>query len=400
MDDPRIERTKKHRLLDILFISLVATMCGCNTWVDVVRFARAKKVWFKRFIRLSGGIPSHDTFCRFFSTLKAPVLEACSKKWMHSLDKATGGGQIAIDGKTWANSLDKSSGQSALHLLCAWSVKARVVLGQEATDQKSSEVIAIPELLEQLELKGSLVTIDAMGCQTDIAQKIHEGRADYVLAQKANHPKLHEAVSDVFVAVAEDTSNAKDVRRMKVVDESGDRRDEREYVVMPIPKDLPGRENWPGLESIGMVVRRRITPKGETGQVRYSLRSLPAKVREFATAVRSHWSIENKPATARSASAPDLHWSLDVTFSEDKSRIHKGEGPEVVAWLRRLVLPTMKHDTSMKESLRGERFILGWGEEALERMLASFNRNEDAIRQPHRQPFSPRQRSPPCRPPV
>ncbi len=139
IDDPRMERTKKHRLLDILFIGLVATMCGCNTWVDVVRFAKAKRVWFKRFIRLSGGIPSHDTFTRVFSILKAPVLEACFREWMHSLHEATGCGQIAIDGKTLANSLDKSSGQAALHLLCAWSVKARVVLGQEATDQKSSQ---------------------------------------------------------------------------------------------------------------------------------------------------------------------------------------------------------------------------------------------------------------------
>ena len=364
IDDPRIERTKKHRLLDILFIGLVATMCGCNTWVDVVRFAKAKRAWFKRYIRLTGGIPSHDTFCRVFSILKASVLEACFREWMHSLHEATGGGQIAIDGKTLANSLDKASGQSALHLLCAWSVKARVVLGQEATDAKSNEITAIPELLEQLELKGSLVTIDAMGCQTDIAKKIHDGRGDYLLALKANHPKLHEAVSNAFVAVAEETSKAKGVRRMKVVDESGDRRDEREYMVMPAPEDIPGRENWPGLESIGMVVRRRITPTGETGEVRYYVSSLPAKVREFATAVRSHWSIENT-----------LHWSLDVTFSEDNSRIHKGEGPEVVAWLRRLVLSILKQDTSTKESLRGKRFILGWDEEALERMLASFCRN-------------------------
>ncbi len=236
------------------------------------------------------------------------------------MHEATGGGQIAIDGKTLANSLDKASGQSALHLLCAWSVKARVVLGQEATDAKSNEIKAIPELLEQLELKGSLVTIDAMGCQTDIAKKIHDDRGDYVLALKANQPKLHEAVSNAFVAVAEETSEAKGVRHMKVVDESGDRRDEREYIVMPAPEDLPGRENWPGLTSIGMVVRRRITPTGETGEVRYYLSSLPANVREFATAVRNHWSIENT-----------LHWSLDVTFSEDNSRIQKGEGPEVVA---------------------------------------------------------------------
>ncbi|MBY0586557.1 ISAs1 family transposase [bacterium] len=332
-------------------------MCGCNHWVDVERFAKAKKDWFKRFILLPEGIPSHDTFTRVFRIIKASVLEACSREWLHSLHEATGGGQIAIDGKTLTNSPNQSSGQAALHLLCASSVQARVVLGQEATDQKSNEITAIPALLQQLELKGSLVTIDAMGCQSAIAEQIHEAGGDYVLALKANHPKRHEAVSDAFVAVAEETSQTKGVRRMKVVDESGDRRDEREYIVMPAPADLPGRENWPGLESIGMVVRRRITPKGETGDVRYYLSSLPAKVREFATAVRSHWSIENT-----------LHWSLDVTFSEDESRIHKGEGPEVVAWLRRLVLSILKQDTSMKESLRGKRFILGWDEPRVLRM--------------------------------
>ncbi|MBY0588910.1 ISAs1 family transposase [bacterium] len=265
-----------------------------------------------------------------------------------------------------------TSGKSALHLLSAWSVKARVVFGQEATDAKSNEITAIPELLEQMELKGSLVTIDAMGCQIAIVEKIHVAGGDYVLALKANHPKLHEAVSDAFVAVADKTSEAKGVRRMKVVDESGDR---REYMVMPVPKDLPGRENWPGLASIGMAVRRRLTPTGETGEVRYYLSSLPAKVREFATAVRSHWSIDNKSVDASHADAPGLHWSLDVTLSEDNSRIQKGEGPEVVAWLRRLVLSILKQDTSMKESLRGKRFILGSDEQALERMLTSFSSN-------------------------
>ena len=181
--DPRIERTKRHQLIDILFISLVATMSGCDSWVDVERFGKAKKSWFKRFLLLKRGIPSHDTFSRVFVILKAPVLETCFKEWLRSLHEATGGGQIAIDGKTLTNSLDKSSGQSALHLLCAWSVKARVVLGQEATDAKSNEITAIPALLEQLELKGSLVTIDAMGCQTAIAQKIHQAGGDYVGTQ-------------------------------------------------------------------------------------------------------------------------------------------------------------------------------------------------------------------------
>lgn len=360
--DPRMERTRKHELIDILFIGLVATLCGCDSWVDVVRFAHAKEAWFRRFIRLKGGIPSHDTFNRVFGILKAPVLEACFKEWLRSLHEATGGGQIAIDGKTLANSLNKSSGQAALHLLSAWSVPARVVLGQEATDAKSNEITAIPALLEQLELKGSLVTIDAMGCQKAIAQQIHEAGGDYVLALKGNHPTLSEAVADLFLGITEGTRKIKGVRHAKVNESVGERNDEREYFIMPAPANLPGREHWPGLKSIGMVVRRRITPSGETGQVRYYLTSTPAKVREFAKAVRNHWSIENS-----------LHWSLDVTFSEDKRRIHKGEGPEVTAWLRRLVLSILKQDTSLKESLRGKRYILGWDENALERILTGFN---------------------------
>ena len=239
--------------------------------------------------------------------------------------------------------------------------RSPVVLGQEATDAKSNEITAIPALLAQLELKGALVTIDAMGCQTEIARQIHEGGGDYLLALKANHPKLADAVADLFLAASEGSRKAKGVRRMNVEESSGRRRDEREYMVMPAPQDLPGREQWPGLTSIGMVIRRRLTPQGESGEVRYYLSSRPAKVRQFAAAVRNHWNIENS-----------LHWSLDVTFSEDRSRIHKGEGPEVAAWLRRLVLSILKQDTSMKESLRGKRFILGWDESALERVLTSF----------------------------
>ena len=364
VNDPRVDRTKRHPLVDILFIGLVATLCGCDSWVDVERFAQAKEDWFRRFLDLQGGIPSHDTLSRVFGMLKPQELENCFKRWLVAIHQASGGRHVAIDGKTMINSLDKASGQAALHLLSAWSVEGRVVLGQKATDKKSNEITAIPKLLKQLELKGGLVTIDAMGCQKSIAKQIRDENADYILALKGNHPILAEAVTNAFIDVTASDSasnNAKGVRRFTKRSSSGDGHEVREYTIMPVPDDLPGREDWAGLRCIGMVVRRRTTPSGETGSVRYYITSLPATVREFAKAVRNHWAVENT-----------LHWSLDVTFTEHKSRIHKGNGPEIAAWLRRLVLSIVKQDTSIKASLRGKRRICGWDENALETILTGF----------------------------
>lgn len=363
LSDPRRERTKLHRLIDVVVIALCAGRCGCDTWVEVAAFGRAKRKWFSRFLELPHGIPSQDTFNRVFRLLDTGEFLACLRSWLEALSLAVGGDVIAIDGKTLRGSVDRAAGRSPLHLVSAWSTKNRVVLGQVATDAHSNEIPAIPKLLRMLELLGAVVTIDARGCQKEIAAQIREQGGDYVFTLKGNQETLHAAVCAAFESYLDDDGSAP-VRVHETCETKHGRTESRLYHIMPAPPTLPGKEEWAGLRSIGMVTRQRVIDGQETGDVRFYLTSLPPKVKAFARAVRAHWGIEN-----------GLHWSLDVTFTEDKSRLRTGNAAETTGLLRRLVLSILKHDTQVPGSLRVKRLTAGWDETVLLQLLAGFTGN-------------------------
>jgi predicted transposase YbfD/YdcC len=358
--DPRIERTRRHDLFDLLVVALCGTIAGADSWADVERFGDKRLDWLRTFLRLENGIPSHDTFGRVFSMLDPAKLVACIQQWLDDVGREIGQ-HIAIDGKTLRGSFDKAAGRNPLHLVSAWACEARLTLGQVATDAKSNEITAIPLLLELLNLKGATVTIDAMGCQKEIAQTIVDGKGDYLLALKDNHPKLSQAVADEFTAALEADVPPRDMRRHVTVETNRGRKERREYFALPAPNTLPSFADWANLATIVMVVRITEVDGQETGQISYYLSSLPAKVKTLAKLIRQHWSIESQ-----------LHWVLDVTFTEDASRIRKRHAPQTSAMLRRLAVSILSADTSIKDSLRGKRYRACLSTDTLERILLSF----------------------------
>lgn len=362
LTDPRMERTRRHVLQDILVIALCAMIANGNTWVDIENYGKTKLDFLRRFLELPNGIPSHDTFGRVFAKLDPAALLVCLQTWLHDLREKLGGKQVAIDGKTLRGSHDGDARPNALHLVSAWATEARLFLGQLAVDQKSNEITAIPQLLELLDIKGDTVTIDAMGCQKEIAQTIVSKEANYVLQVKDNQPTLHQALSEAFIQFADDDYAEPSLRRFKTFDHDHGREETREYFIADVPADLPMAADWTGLKSIGMVLRTRKEGDHTSQEVAFYISSLEAKVKAFARAVRGHWGIETT-----------LHWSLDVTFSEDQSRVRKDRGPENLGMLRRLVVSILQQDTSSKASLRAKRLIAGWDDEALLKILAAFS---------------------------
>jgi predicted transposase YbfD/YdcC len=363
LTDPRIERGKRHSLLDLLILAVCATLGNANGWADIERFGKAKLDFFRTFLPLPNGIPSHDTFGRVFARLDPAALMACIQQWLNALGAAVAGEVVAIDGKTLRGSFDTAAGQNPLHLVSAWATEARLTLGQVAVDAKSNEITAIPLLLELLDLRGCIVTIDAMGCQKEIAAAIRGRDADYVLALKDNQPSVHQAVHEAFVAHAEADFTEASVRRLRTVERSHGRDEVREYFIAAAPAGLLREGAWKDLQSIGMVARTRTVDGVTSEEIVYYLSSLPPKVKAFAKAVRAHWTIENQ-----------LHWSLDVTFAEDHSRVRKDHSPVNLSMLRRLTLSILQQDTSLKDSLRGKRLRAGWDEEVLLKILTGFSR--------------------------
>jgi predicted transposase YbfD/YdcC len=362
LTDPRVERTRRHVLQDILVIALCGMIANANTCVDIERFGKAKLDLLRRFLDLPNGIPSHDTFSRVLARLEPAALLVCLHNWLNELRTKVGGKHVAIDGKTLRGSHDGAVRPNALHLVSAWATEARLFLGQLAVDEKSNEITAIPQLLELLDLAGDTVTIDAMGCQKEIAKAIIAKEADYVLQVKDNQPTLHAAVGAAFIAMADQDYSEPSLRRFRTVDGDHGRVETRTYYIANVPTDLPGAAEWTGLQSIGMVMRTRQEGDHVSEEVAYFIASLPPQVKAFARAVRGHWGIETT-----------LHWSLDVTFAEDQSRVRKNRGPENLGMLRRLVVSLLQQDTSCKASLRGKRLIAGWNDEALLKILNAFS---------------------------
>jgi predicted transposase YbfD/YdcC len=362
LTDPRVPRTRRHVLQDILVMALCGMIANANTWVDIERFCKAKLPFLRRFLELPNGIPSHDTFGRVFAMLDPGALLVCLQSWLADFRAALGGEHVILDGKTLRGSHDGDTRPNALHLVSAWASEARLFLGQVAVAEKSNEITAIPLLLELLDLEGDIVTIDAMGCQKEIAQAIVDQGADYVLAVKDNQPTLFEALQETFIQFADQDYAEPSLRRFKTVDHDHGRTETREYYIADVPENLPGADLWAGLQSIGMVMRTRVEGENISEEFAFYIGSIEPKVKQFARVVRGHWGIETR-----------LHWSLDVTFAEDQSRVRKDRGPENLAMLRRLVVSILQQDTSCKASLRGKRLIAGWNEEALFKILAAFS---------------------------
>jgi predicted transposase YbfD/YdcC len=362
LDDPRAPNSL-HPLLSLIAIAVCATVAGCDSYADVERFAHMRRHWFAEFLDLPQGIPSHDTFSRVFARLDTAQFFLCVQRWLSAVSDSLDGQTVAIDGKTLRGSFDTAAGRSPLHLVSAWACGQRLSLGQIAVDQKSNEITAVPQLLELLELRGAVVTLDAMHCQRETAQAIVAREAEYVITLKDNQPTLLADVSAHFIDLAERDYSPTEVKRHKTVEKSHGRWERREYYVCQLPESLRRKHRWSGLRTIGMVYRERTTGEAVQTETSYFISSLPARVRTLSKHVRDHWGIENR-----------LHWSLDVTFSEDRSRIRKGDGPEIAATLRRLALSIVQQDTTLKESLRGKRLMAGWNEQVLARMITAFGR--------------------------
>jgi len=344
VEDPRVDRTKLHSLVDILVITLCAVISGADSWTEVELFGKSRRKWLRSFLALPNGIPSHDTFGRVFARLRPEALECCFMNWMRALAEVSGGRLIAIDGKTIRRSFHKADGRAAIHMVSAWCESNRLVLGQLATDEKSNEITAIPRLLEMLDIRGCVVTIDAIGCQKAIAKQIVDQGGHYILQVKGNQPELHGLLKETFdeltrrrLAVAQ--------RFHQDVDGGHGRVETRRIWVTPWTDWYRGRHEWAGLRSFACVERVREV-EGQTATERhYYISDLDGRDAPATLGyIRGHWGIENR-----------LHWSLDVTFREDSLRQRVGHSAQNLSRIRRLALNLLRREKTCKVGAKGKR---------------------------------------------
>jgi predicted transposase YbfD/YdcC len=358
LTDPRIDRSRLHELLDIVAIAISAVVAGADSWDDIEDFGNAKIAWLGTFLELPNGIPSHDTFRRLFERLDPDEFQKGFLGWIEALQEATERQVIAIDGKTLRRSFDRAKGQSALHLVHAWATANHLLLGQVAVDQKSNEITAIPVLLEMLGISGAIVTIDAMGCQKEIAGTIRGREADSILALKANHERLFEQVVAFWDRACARLMKGPDIRYDREWSQGHGRTEARRCWATSDLDWLEGREEWKDLKSVVFIESERFIGESLSVETRYYLSSLPNDAKLLNAAVRSHWGVENS-----------LPWVLDVTFQEDRSRIKKENAPENLGLLRRLALCLLKKESSSKRSIKGKRLRASWDDGYLQRVL-------------------------------
>lgn len=364
LTDPRVDRCKVHPLVEIVTIALCGVICGADDWVAIEAFGQEKEAWLRTFLTLPGGIPSHDTFGRVFARLDPDEFRGCFLAWVQAVVGKVGEQVVAIDGKTLRGSHDRAAGKEALHLVSAWATASGLVLGQVATEAKSNEITAIPLLLRLLDLEGTTVTIDAMGCQTAIASQVVEQGADYVLALKDNHPALRERVRLAF-ADARDavgtTLPLADVTPTISHDHVHGRVEARRCRAIGDPAYLAYIDpdhRWPHLRSIVLIESTRRVGATVATEARHYLSSLPADAQRLAHAIRSHWGIENR-----------LHWVLDVTFREDRSRVRDGHAPENLAIVRHFALNLLRQDRSVRGSVATKRLRAALNDHYLRSLL-------------------------------
>jgi len=357
VEDPRVERTRRHPLETILVIALMAVICGADGFVAIERFAIAKEGWLAGFLDMSGGVPSHDTIGRVFAALNPKSLGEAFRKWTLSLAAATDEKLVAIDGKTLRRSFQKAGDNAFVHMVSAWSQANRVVLGQVKTEDKSNEISAIPMLLDLIEVKGALVTIDAAGTQTSIAAKIVEKGGDYFLAVKGNQGKLHDAVVEHFLGTEREETRVGYWESADKKPSHGREERRRAWVSCDVDEIQPA-ERWTGLKTLVRVESTRIVKDEETIENRFYISSRVLSASEALDASRGHWSIEN-----------ELHWVLDVAFREDDCRVRAGDAAENFSMVRQLALSMLKQRTEAKCGIQGRRLMAGWNDQFLLRTL-------------------------------
>ena len=362
VEDPRVERTRAYELLELIVIAVCAVICGADDWVEIAEWGKEKLVWLRPFMPFENGIPSHDTVGRVFSRIDGEQFQAAFLSWVQAAFEVSDGQVVAIDGKQVRRSHDQRRGKAAIYRVSAWSSTQHLTLGQRTVDDKSNEITAIPELLKVLALNGCLVTIDAMGCQKEIARAIGDQQAEYVLALKENQGTLYPDTVDLFAHVAQTPSHRLMTDYVKTTDMAHGRGEVRECWPITDPNGFPyfrTSQSWTKLQTLVKIRRERHLPDKTTVETHYYISSLPGAAAPILKAVRAHWDIEN-----------GLHWVLDIAFREDDPRARAGHRPQNFPVLRHIALNLLKHETSVKVGIKAKRKRAGWSQAYLLKVLS------------------------------
>ncbi len=357
LQDPRVERSRKHPLINVVFMAVCGILSGANSFAGIHEFGIDRRSWFARYLDLTNGIPSEDTFGRVMARLDPAAFEKCLLSWIQTVQEVTKDRVVAIDGKTLRGSYDHERDRAAIHMVSAWATENKLSLGQVVVHEKSNEITAIPELLQVLEISGALVTIDAMGCQREIADRIRQGGGDYVLAVKQNQPKLYEQVEQAIAVALE--GDTEELDECQTVEKGHGREETRTYAVVAAPESVDPEQLWRDLSAVGIAISDRVDSQGrQSMETRYYILSRLITVQEFSVAVRSHWGIEN-----------NLHWQLDVSFREDECRVCRDHAPANLSVIRRFALGLLKRETSCKKGIEIKRMKCAGNDDYREKVL-------------------------------